>query len=79
MYRSKVVRGKIHPEGSPEYLAQLGMTPLKKKKKKKKLRESVQKAKQPKRDEYFRPRTHKEFLDFLDEEDEKARRGFKKK
>lgn len=78
MYRSKKVRGKIYPEDSPEYLAQLGMSPPRKKKKKK-LREAVQKAKQPKRDEYFSPRTHKEFLDFLDEEDAKARRGFKKK
>lgn len=30
----------------------------------------------PKRDEYQRPRTHKEFLDFLDEEDEKAMPGY---
>ena len=77
MYRSKIVRGRIYPEGSDEYKAQLEK-PEPKKKKKKKLRTTVQETKTPKRDEYFRPRTHKEFLDFLDAEDAKAREGFKK-
>ena len=63
MYRSKKVRMPVEP---PPWA-----------KKKEPVVETAKKT--PKRDEYYRPRTHKEFLNFLDEEDAAARRKFAEK